>query len=158
MKKLLAVVVFAVVCLFAAAPAFAQEEPVAEDSATDIEELPMEEAAPVDEVAQKLMDGGLVVEKGANANVNLNKNVVNVPDEMTVRGEVDANVTGSIDVKGRLKVERADMTWCERHQVGCGILKVGGGILAAGFVIGGGLYAADRAGLLDTENNVGFSQ
>jgi len=146
MKKILAVAVFAVVCLFAA-PAFAQEEPVAEVIVRNGDTILVESEPESVPTARELLEQGLTVAKGATANVNLNENVVNVPDEMTVNGTIDIG-------GGRLSIERTDRTWCEHHPMACTFIIVG----VVGTVVGGGFYVADQAGMFDTTNTVGFEK
>jgi len=139
MKKVLAVVVCAVVCLFATS-VFAQEEPVAEESATEgyvVAEQPS---------AREILEQGLTVEKGATANVNLNENVINVPEQPA------PVVNNSIEFPDEMGIARTDRTWCERHPMACTFIIVG----VVGVVGGGAAYGAKCAGWFDTKDTVSF--
>ena len=145
MKKILAVAVFAVVCLFAA-PAFAQEEPVAEVIVRNGDTILVESEPESVPTARELLEQGLTVAKGATANVNLNENVINVPEQPAP----EVTVENSIKFPKVMKVTRTDRTWCERHPIGCTFLIVG----VVGAAAGGGFYVADQLGAFDNTNTI----
>lgn len=183
MKKILAVVVFAVVCMVSSS-VFAQEVPAAQTEPTPVaqtEPVPVaqpepaaqtnpaptdlseEDAVPAEQnvSADELMTGTkkLVCDANSVCVWAPVKAVLNVPDEMNVRGEVDANVSGELEARvsgtidvggGRLEIERADRSWCERHPIGCAFIIIG----VAGAVGGGAAYGAKCAGWFDTTNTV----
>ena len=154
MRKMIVMVVFAVVAMVSMT-VLAQEAVVADDPATQEEaavvdqESPAasEQVAPAEQKsARELLEQGLTVEKGGTANVNLNENVINVPEQPAP----EVTVENSIKFPKVMKVTRTDRTWCERHPIGCTFLIVG----VVGAAAGGGFYVADQLGAFDNTNTI----